>query len=98
MELVRMGLGKKSYLKKRMNAKEKDDKKPKDPDGLQWSINIAQRYMKEIGDNYIKPYVIQEEKIWDVQDGVAHLDDLWVQFEVLEYKYGIIALGPNLRK
>ena len=46
-----------------MNAPEKGHKKQKEPDGLQLSINIALRYMKEIGDNYIKPYLIQEERI-----------------------------------
>ena len=51
IELVRMGLGRKSYLKNNMNAKENDDKKQNESDGLQRSINIALKYMKEIGDN-----------------------------------------------
>ena len=54
-----------------MNIEEKYDKKQKE--WSHWSINKAQRYMKEIGDKYIKPYLTQEEKIWDIQDGVDTL-------------------------
>ena len=96
IKLVRMGLGRKSYLKKRMNTKEKDDKKQKEANGLQRSINMAWRYVKEIGDNSIKSYLTKEEKIWDVQDGAEDLDVPRVQYKVLEYKCGITAIGPNL--
>ena len=59
-----------------MNTKEKDNKNQKESNGLQWLINLARRYMKEIGDNFIKPYITQEEGIWDVQDSLEHFEDL----------------------
>ena len=80
-----------------MNTKEKYDKKQKGSNGLQQSINMAWRCMKEIGDNFIKPYVTQKERIWDIQDSVERLNDAWIQYEVLEYEYGITALGHNLK-
>ena len=37
-----------------------DNKKQKEPNSLQWSI---------------KPYISQEERIWNVQDGVKGLEN-----------------------
>ena len=60
---------------KRINV-EKDHKKHKEPNCLQLSTN-----MKEMGDNFIMP--TQEERTWDVQDGVEHLHDPWAQYKVM---------------
>ena len=44
INLVHIGLGRKSSLKIRINGKEKDDKKQKNSDGPQQSINKAWTY------------------------------------------------------
>ena len=61
-----MRMGRKSYLKKRMDTREKDNEKQNEADGIEQSINMARRCIKEIEDNYIKPYITKEEIIWNV--------------------------------
>ena len=49
IELMRMG--RKLYLKKRMDTKEKDKEKQNETDSIEQSINMVWRCIKEIEDN-----------------------------------------------